>query len=245
MPTPGEERIGVIGAGIVGLAVARRLAQLRPDAQITVVDKESDVAVHQTGHNSGVVHAGIYYAPGSLKARLCTRGRGLLREFCDEHGIAYDECGKLVVARNDDELPKLREIERRAAENGVPGVRWLSGAELTEIEPAAVGAAALHSPHTAIVDYRAVARAMAEALAATGHEVRLGFEVTGLRRELGGEVVVCSADEAFAVDRLVVCAGLQTDRVARLAGDEKGPAIVPFRGEYYGWCPSASTWSAG
>ncbi|NYJ05355.1 L-2-hydroxyglutarate oxidase [Petropleomorpha daqingensis] len=237
MPTPGEERIGVIGAGIVGLAVARRLAQLRPDAQITVVDKESDVAVHQTGHNSGVVHAGIYYAPGSLKARLCTRGRGLLREFCDEHGIAYDECGKLVVARNDDELPKLREIERRAAENGVPGVRWLSGAELTEIEPAAVGAAALHSPHTAIVDYRAVARAMAEALAATGHEVRLGFEVTGLRRELGGEVVVCSADEAFAVDRLVVCAGLQTDRVARLAGDEKGPAIVPFRGEYYRLVP--------
>nr|WP_218859211.1 L-2-hydroxyglutarate oxidase [Petropleomorpha daqingensis] len=237
VPTPGEERIGVIGAGIVGLAVARRLAQLRPDAQITVVDKESDVAVHQTGHNSGVVHAGIYYAPGSLKARLCTRGRGLLREFCDEHGIAYDECGKLVVARNDDELPKLREIERRAAENGVPGVRWLSGAELTEIEPAAVGAAALHSPHTAIVDYRAVARAMAEALAATGHEVRLGFEVTGLRRELGGEVVVCSADEAFAVDRLVVCAGLQTDRVARLAGDEKGPAIVPFRGEYYRLVP--------
>ncbi|MGY1810080.1 L-2-hydroxyglutarate oxidase [Blastococcus sp. SYSU D00669] len=230
-------RIGVVGAGIVGLAVARRLAQLRPDARITVVDKEDDVAVHQTGHNSGVVHAGLYYAPGSLKAELCTRGRGLLREFCAEHGLAYDECGKLVIARNADELPALAEIERRATENGVPGLRRLSGAELTEVEPAAVGEAGLHSPRTAIVDYRAVARAMADELRQTGHDVRLGFEVTALRRELGGGVVVCSEEEAFAVDRLVVCAGLQTDRVSRLAGDEKGPAIVPFRGEYYRLVP--------
>ncbi|MGY1619969.1 L-2-hydroxyglutarate oxidase [Geodermatophilus sp. SYSU D00691] len=230
-------RIGVVGAGIVGLAVARRLAQLRPDARITVVDKEDDVAVHQTGRNSGVVHAGLYYAPGSLKAELCTRGRGLLREFCAEHGLAYDECGKLVIARNADELPALAEIERRATENGVPGLRRLSGAELTEIEPAAVGEAALHSPRTAIVDYRAVARAMADELRQIGHDVRLGFEVTALRRELGGGVVVCSEEEAFAVDRLVVCAGLQTDRVSRLAGDEKGPAIVPFRGEYYRLVP--------
>jgi L-2-hydroxyglutarate oxidase LhgO len=231
------ERFGIVGAGIVGLAVARRLAQLRPDAQITVVDKEDDVAVHQTGHNSGVVHAGLYYAPGSLKARLCTRGRGLLREFCAEHGLAYDECGKLVIARGDDELPALREIERRATENGVPGLRRLSRDGLREVEPAAAGTAALHSPRTAIVDYRAVARAMADELRASGHRVRLGFEVTALRRELGGGVVVCSAEEAFAVDRLVVCAGLQTDRVSRLAGDEKGPAIVPFRGEYYRLVP--------
>ena len=230
-------RIGIVGAGIVGLAVARRLGQLRPDAQLTVVDKEDDVAVHQTGHNSGVVHAGLYYAPGSLKAQLCTRGRSMLREFCAEQGLAYDECGKLVVARGDDDLPALREIERRATENRVPGLRWLSGSELTGIEPAAVGTAALHSPHTAIVDYRAIARAMAGELRATGHEVRLGFEVTALRRELGGGVVVCSADEAFAVDRLVVCAGLQADRVSRLAGDEEGPAIVPFRGEYYRLVP--------
>jgi L-2-hydroxyglutarate oxidase LhgO len=238
MPQPGGERIGVVGAGIVGLAVARRLAQLRPDARITVVDKETDVAVHQTGHNSGVVHAGLYYAPGSLKARLCTRGRGLLREFCAGHGLPYDECGKVVIARGDDELPALREIERRATENGVPGLRRLSGTELTEVEPAAVGAAALHSPHTAIVDYVAIARALAGELRALGHEVRLGFEVTELRRELGGGVVVCAAEEAFAVDRLVVCAGLQSDLVARLAGDEKGPAIVPFRGEYYRLVPS-------
>lgn len=233
-------RIGVIGAGIVGLAVARRLAQLRPDAQITVVDKEDDVAVHQTGHNSGVVHAGLYYQPGSLKAGLCTRGRGLLREFCAEHGLTHDECGKLVVARDAGELPALGEIERRATVNGVPGLRRLSGPELTEVEPEAVGAAALHSPHTAIVDFRAIARAMAGELRQQGHTVRLGFEVTAIRRELGGGVVVCSAEEAFAVDRLVVCAGLQTDRVSRLAGDQQNPAIVPFRGEYYRLVPERS-----
>ncbi|MGY1710438.1 L-2-hydroxyglutarate oxidase [Geodermatophilus sp. SYSU D00758] len=233
-------RIGVVGAGIVGLAVARRLARLRPDARITVVDKEQDVAVHQTGHNSGVVHAGLYYAPGSLKAELCTRGRGLLREFCAEHGLAYDECGKLVVARDDGEVPALREIERRATANGVPGLRWLSGVELREVEPEAVGAAALHSPRTAIVDFVAIARGMADELRDGGHEVRLGFEVTGVRRNLDGGVVVCSADEAFAVDRLVVCAGLQTDRVSRLAGDGPEPAIVPFRGEYYRLVPGRS-----
>ena len=230
-------RIGVVGAGIVGLAVARRLAQLRPDAQITVVDKETDVAAHQTGHNSGVVHAGLYYPPGSLKAQLCSRGRGLLQEFCREHGLAYDECGKLVVARRPDELPALQEIERRAAANGVPGLRWLTRDEMREVEPEVAGVAALHSPHTAIVDFPAIARAMAEELRQKGHEVRLGFEVTSVRRHVGGGVVVASADEALAVDRLVVCAGLQTDRVSRLAGDEEGPAIVPFRGEYYRLVP--------
>ncbi|MGY1734589.1 L-2-hydroxyglutarate oxidase [Geodermatophilus sp. SYSU D00684] len=231
------DRIGVVGAGIVGLAVARRLAELRPDVHVTVVDKEDDVAVHQTGHNSGVVHAGLYYAPGSLKARLCTRGRGLLREFCAEHGLAYDECGKLVVARRDDELPALDEIERRATANGVPGLRRLSAEGLREVEPEAAGVAALHSPHTAIVDFRAVARAMAGDLRDKGHDVRLGFEVTAVLPQVGGGVVVSSGREAFAVDRLVVCAGLQSDTVSRLAGDEAGPAIVPFRGEYYRLVP--------
>jgi L-2-hydroxyglutarate oxidase LhgO len=234
-------RIGVVGAGIVGLAVARRLAQLRPDAQLTVVDKEDDVAVHQTGHNSGVVHAGLYYPPGSLKAQLCTRGRELLREFCADHGLVYDECGKLVVARDESEIAALREIERRATANGVPGLRRLDGAALREIEPEAIGAAALHSPRTAIVDFRAVARAMAEDLRQKGHEIRLGFEVTAVRRQVGGGVAVCSDREALAVDRLVVCAGLQTDRVSRLAGDERGPAIVPFRGEYYRLLPGRSS----
>ena len=235
-----SQRIGVIGAGIVGLAVARRLAQVCPGARITVVDKERDVAVHQTGRNSGVVHAGLYYPPGSLKARLCTRGRELLREYCAEHALPYVECGKLVVARGPDELPALDEIERRARANGVPGLRRLSAAELADVEPEAVGAAALHSPRTAIVDYRAIARSLADGLRTAGHDVRLGFEVSALRREVGGGVVVCSDDEAVVVDRLVVCAGLQTDRVARLAGDDRGPAIVPFRGEYYRLVPERS-----
>jgi L-2-hydroxyglutarate oxidase LhgO len=221
----------VVGAGIVGLAVARRLAQLRPDARVTVLDKEDEVAVHQTGRNSGVVHAGLYYAPGSLKAELCARGRLLLREFCAEHGLPYEECGKVVVARTAEELPALAEIERRATANGVPGLRRLSGAELREVEPEVVGAAALHSPSTAIVDYRAVARAIAAELRGGGHEVRLGAEVTGLRRD-GARVVVRAGNEELEADRLVVCAGLHADRVARLAGDDAGPAIVPFRGEY-------------
>ncbi|MGY1814672.1 L-2-hydroxyglutarate oxidase [Blastococcus sp. SYSU D00820] len=226
------ERIGVVGAGIVGLAVARRLAQLRPDARVVVVDKEDDVAVHQTGHNSGVVHAGLYYPPGSLKARLCTRGRVLLQEFCAEHGLPYEECGKVVVARRDDELPALAGIERRATGNRVPGLRRLTAAELREVEPEAAGVAALHSPHTAIVDFRGVARAMAGDLRRQGHEVRLGFEVTAVLRQAGGGVVVTDGVEALPFDRLVVCAGLHSDRVSRLAGDEAGPAIVPFRGEY-------------
>lgn len=232
------ERIGIVGAGIVGLAVARRLAQVRAGAQITVVDKEHDVAVHQTGHNSGVVHAGLYYAPGSLKAELCGRGRALLRDFCADHGLAYQECGKVVVARTPEELPALDEIERRARANGVPGLRRLSAAQLREVEPEVVGVAALHSPRTAVVDFRAVARAMAGELREAGHDVRLGFEVTALERRRA--VLLRSGDESLAVDRLVVCAGLHSDLVARLAGDERGPAIVPFRGEYYRLLPERS-----
>jgi L-2-hydroxyglutarate oxidase LhgO len=231
-------RIGVVGAGIIGLAVARRLTQLRPDATVTVLDKEDQIAAHQTGRNSGVAHAGLYYAPGSLKATLCRRGIGMLQEFCAERGITYDECGKVVIARTDAEITPLREIERRATANGVPGLRWLSAAELREIEPHAAGVAALHSPHTAIVDFPAVARAFADDVIKAGGTVRLGFEVAAIR--VGSSVTVHAAaghDPAAEFDRLVVCAGLQSDRVARLAGDTDGPAIVPFRGEYYRLVP--------
>lgn len=237
-------RIGVIGAGIIGLAVARELGRRLPDARITVLDKEHAIAAHQTGHNSGVVHAGLYYTPGSLKARLCRRGTGLLREYCQEKGLKYDECGKLVIAATDGEVAGLREIERKATENGVPGLRWLDRAALREIEPHADGVAALHSPHTAITDFPAVARAFADDVTAAGGRVRLGVEITrvsrrgdlvrvgGLAYEAGGSAP--RADTVvFEFDRLVVCAGLYADRVGRLAGDEPGPAIVPFRGEYY------------
>ncbi|WP_067491960.1 L-2-hydroxyglutarate oxidase [Actinomadura hibisca] len=225
-------RIGVIGAGILGLAVARRLTQVRPDARVTVLDKEDRIAAHQTGHNSGVAHAGLYYAPGSLKATLCRRGIGLLKEYCQDRGLPYLECGKVVVARSIAELEPLLEIERRATANGVPGLRRLRGGELREIEPHAAGVAALHSPTTAIVDFPAVARAYADDVRVAGGEVRLGFEVTRLRRA-GERVVVVAPGEELVFDRLVVCAGLQSDRVARLAGDAPEPAIVPFRGEYY------------
>jgi L-2-hydroxyglutarate oxidase LhgO len=230
-----EQRIGVVGAGILGLAVARELTAR--GATVTVLDKEGHVAAHQTGHNSGVAHAGLYYQPGSLKARLCRRGIGLLEKFCADHDLPYDECGKLVIARSPAELPALREIQRRATENGVPGLRWLSGtAELREIEPHAVGVAALHSQHTAIVDFSAVTRALAADLQAAGGSVRLGFEVVRIEPR-AAEVLVSAPDATLAFDGLVVCAGLQSDRVARLAGDTPGPAIIPFRGEYYRLVP--------
>lgn len=234
-----EQRIGVVGAGILGLAVARELTAR--GATVTVLDKEGRVAAHQTGHNSGVAHAGLYYEPGSLKARLCRRGIGLLEKFCAEHELPYQECGKLVIARSPAELPALREIQRRATENGVPGLRWLSGpAELREIEPHAVGVAALHSPHTAIVDFAAVTRALAAEVAAAGGTVRLGFEVVRITPG-SSEVLVSSPGDTLAFDRLVVCAGLQSDRVARLAGDAAGPAIIPFRGEYYRLVPARTS----
>jgi L-2-hydroxyglutarate oxidase LhgO len=232
----GAQRIGVVGAGIIGLAVARRLAQLRPAAVVTVLEKEQDVATHQTGRNSGVVHAGIYYAPGSLKARLCRRGVGLLRAYCEEHGIPYAECGKLVVAVEEQEVARLRELERRARANGVPGVRWLDARQLGEVEPHVAGAAGLHSPTTAITDFRAVAQALRSDVLAAGGRVLLRAEVGDIRVR-GGTVRVTAGDDELELDRLVVCAGLHSDRLARRAGDARDPTIVPFRGEYYRLVP--------
>ena len=220
-------RYAVIGAGIVGLATAREIKRRRPQDEVVVLEKEGAVARHQTSHNSGVVHAGLYYQPGSLKAQLCARGRMLLKEYCEEHGLPYVECGKVVVACDESEIPALRRLEERATANGVPGLRWVDRAGLAEIEPHARGVAALHSPRTAIVDFAAVARALADEV-----DVRVGFEVTGFRRRPGGVTVVGTGGEVRA-DKVVVCAGLQSDRVATLAGDGAGPSIVAFRGEYW------------
>ena len=222
-------RCAVVGAGIIGLATAREL-RLRGH-EVVVLEKEGAVAQHQTSHNSGVVHAGIYYPPGTLKARLCTRGRALLKEYCDEQAIPYVECGKVVVAADESQVPGLRELEARATANAVPSLRWLDRAGLNEIEPHAGGVAALHSPRTAIVDFAQVARSLAADL-----DVRLGFEVTGFKEHAGGVTVTGASGEVHA-DRVVVCAGLQSDRVARLAGDTDGPAIVAFRGEYWQLVP--------
>ena len=221
----------MIGAGIVGLAVARELARRRPDASVVVWEKENRVGAHQTGRNSGVVHAGIYYRPGSLKAELCTRGRRMLEEYAAEHGLPYDACGKLVVAVDARELGRLDALERTATQNAVPGLRRVGPGEIAELEPHAAGLVALHSPLTAITDYAAVAETMASELRAGGGVVRTSSAVTGISRTTGG-ILVAWGDEAERVDRLVVCAGLQADRVSRWVDGEDDPRIVPFRGEY-------------
>ncbi|MFF0307150.1 L-2-hydroxyglutarate oxidase [Streptosporangium sp. NPDC004379] len=223
--------VGVVGAGIVGLAVARQVA-LAGDATVTVLDKEDRVAAHQTGHNSGVVHAGIYYRPGSLKARLCREGAAMLREYCAEHRIPYDEVGKLVIASTAAERPGLRDIAERARANGVPGIAELDALALREVEPDAVGVAAVHSPHTAIADFPAVARRLARDVEELGGSVLLSHPVRALRQTSGG-VDVLAGERRLRFDRLIVCAGLGTDAVARMAGAPGDVRIVPFRGEYY------------
>lgn len=225
----GGRRFAVVGGGIVGAAVARRLLQVRPDAQVTLLEKENALAQHQTGHNSGVVHAGLYYAPGSLKARLCRHGVSMLREYCGEHGITYEECGKVLVALDDAEQRRLRAIHERALANQVPAIRMVGPGELREIEPHVRGVAGLHSPHTAIVDYAAVTRCLAADAHTAGADVRTGFEVVGLQAR-SGEVVVHGSDGSAAFDQVVVCAGLPADRVAALAGGDADPRIIPFRG---------------
>lgn len=226
-----DETIGIVGAGIVGLAIGREITLRRPGTKVVVLEKENDVALHQTGHNSGVVHAGIYYTPGSLKAELCTRGRSLLKEYCQERRIAYDECGKLVVAVRADEMGRLDDLEKRARENAVPGLRRVDPAGIREIEPHAAGLAALHSPETAITDFPGVARAFADDIVAAGGEVRFTWPVDGISAQ-GGRTEITSGENRLVVDRLIVCAGIHSDKVARLAGDQQEPIIIPFRGEY-------------
>lgn len=225
------ETYGVVGGGIVGLAVARELARRRPGARVAVFEKEDRLAAHQSGHNSGVVHAGIYYQPGSDKARLCTRGRGLMEDYLAEHRLPYARCGKLVVALDQSELGRFEELARRAGANGVPGLRRVTAAEIPQIEPYAVGLAALHSPATGITDYAAVARSLAAEVISTGGAVHLNSPVLAIRERARG-VEFATAENRFRVDRLILCAGLQADRVARLAGRAPAPRIVPFRGEY-------------
>ncbi|NUS06569.1 MAG: L-2-hydroxyglutarate oxidase, partial [Nonomuraea sp.] len=225
------EKIGVVGAGIVGLAVARELAAAR-GAEVTVLEKEARVGAHQTGHNSGVVHAGIYYQPGSLKATLCREGVALLRAYCAEHELPYREVGKLVVASSRAERAALRALAERARANGVPGIAELDALGLREIEPHAVGVAAIHSPHTAIADFPAVARRLALDVAELGGSVRLSHPVRAIRETSRG-VQVLAARRRFTFDRLVVCGGLGTDTVAAMAGMPGEVRIVPFRGEYY------------
>ena len=234
-----SRRVAVVGGGIIGAAVARHLAHRVDQAEVTLFEKEDGLAGHQTGHNSGVVHAGLYYEPGSLKARLCRRGVSLLQEFAQEHQITYDECGKIVVALEDGELSRLENIYERSVANGVPGVRMIDADEIREIEPHSRGLRALHSPHTAIIDYRAVTDALGEDLRAAGGTVRLGEEVTHVDEHDSGVRLITPVDhQDFHL--VIACAGLQSDRVARQAGESRDPRIVPFYGDYFLLSPEKS-----
>jgi L-2-hydroxyglutarate oxidase LhgO len=223
-------RYVIVGGGILGLATARQLATQDGSNDVIVLEREHAIASHQTSHNSGVVHAGIYYAPGSLKARLCRRGLGLLRDFCAAHDLAYDACGKVVVATREEEVEPLQRLAERATANGVPGLRWLKEHELTEIEPSVRGVAGLHSPETAIADFAAVARAFAQQIADAGGEIRTGAGVARVNHDATVELTDGSRLNA---DRVIVCAGLQADRLAIASGEPAEPRIVPFRGEYW------------
>ena len=224
--------ITIVGAGIVGLATAMELVKRRPDLKIVVLDKENQVAGHQTGNNSGVIHAGLYYKPGSLKAQMAVEGARLMVEFCQEHDLPYELCGKVVVAMNEEELPRLEELYRRGTANGVPGLTKISAEQIQEYEPHGIGVAALWSPNTGIVDYVAVTSKYAEIVQAGGGEIRLGTEVKGIE-ERPGELIVKTSGGEVTSRTLINCAGLQSDLVAKMMGDIGGLRIVPFRGEYY------------
>jgi L-2-hydroxyglutarate oxidase len=230
--------VGVIGAGILGLAVARELTIRFPGLAVTVLEKEDHVAAHQSGHNSGVLHAGVYYQPGSLKATLCRRGAAMTREFCLDNGVRLSELGKLIVATSERELAGLAEIERRATRNQVPGIRRLSSAQITEIEPCTRGVAALHSPHTAAVDFVGMCQALARTVTAAGGTLLLRTPVTSLR-ESGSGVRVRTPAAEWTFDYVIVCAGLTGDTLAASLGTPGDLRVVPFRGEYFELQPAA------
>ena len=229
----------VVGGGIVGLATALALTERLGRLSVVVLEKEPEVGRHQTGHNSGVIHSGIYYRPGSLKARLCVQGAAWMKAFCDAHGIRWEACGKVVVARTAEELPRLEALYRQGQANGVAGLTLLDRDGLRRVEPHAVGVAALHSPSTAIVDFREVAACMAELLRQRNVQVLTGAPLVAVGSVAGGLEAVTPAERVRA-SLLVNCAGLYCDHVARLAGVEPPVRIIPFRGEYYRLAPPAA-----
>ena len=222
----------VIGAGIVGMAVSRELLSRYPRLRLAVLDKEPSVGQHQTGHNSGVLHSGIYYAPGSLKAKLCVEGQRELYAYCAQKGIPTDRCGKVIVASNETELPRLENLLQRGQANGVEGLEMIGPERLREIEPHCVGVKALFSPNTGIVDFSRVVRAYADDVQKAGGDVLPGYGVDAISERPGRVILQTQAGEVEA-PHVVACAGLHSDRVARLSGAPRDPRIVPFRGDYW------------
>ena len=232
--------VAIVGGGIVGLATAHALLERRPDLTVAVLEKEAELATHQSGHNSGVIHAGLYYPPGSTKARLCVQGKAELEAYCQRRAIPYESVGKLVVAVDERELPRLARLRKRAVANGVPGLEEVGRERIAELEPHAIGLRALWSPTTGIVDFRRVALALADDVRAAGGRIHCSREVAGLLDQ-AGEVVVRTDGGDLLAGGLIACAGLQADRVAAMTGPSNGPItrIVPFRGDYYTLRPDA------
>jgi (S)-2-hydroxyglutarate dehydrogenase len=228
----------VVGGGIIGLAVAHQILQRVPDAKVCLLEKESDVSIHQSGRNSGVLHAGLYYKPGSLKARLAVTGLKRMLAFCQQNGIAHEQCGKLVVATSESELPRLQELLARGKANGLQRLRWLGPEESREREPHVAAVAAVEVPEEGIADYKAVCQALANAIQARGGQVIRGAEVTALRRH-NHSWTVTTPNHELRAQYLINCAGLHCDRVMALTGELPATRIVPFRGEYFQLAPEA------
>lgn len=229
--------LAIIGAGIVGLATAYQYTERHPDHRVIILEKEARIAAHQTGHNSGVLHSGIYYKPGSLKAKNCREGKKAMEAFCEEEGIDYEICGKVIVALTEDELPTLQNIYERGQANGVT-CRMIGKAELDDIEPHTAGIAAIHVPESGIVNYRQVSRRLAERIQERGGEIRTKARAQAILRS-NGHVIVETTAGTFSAEHLINCAGLYSDKVTRMTGQNPPANIVPFRGEYYELKPSA------
>jgi (S)-2-hydroxyglutarate dehydrogenase len=230
----------IIGAGVIGLAVALEITRRFPRQRLLVLEKEDRVAAHQSGHNSGVIHSGVYYKPGSLKASLCVTGAAAMVEFCRENDIPHKVCGKVIVATHEEELPGLQELRRRGEANGLTGLRLIGPEQLREIEPHATGLQALVVPSTGVTDYAVVCKKYTELIAANGGTVLTSSAAKAIRRSRN-EVVVETPRGAFSANYLINCTGLYSDRITRLSGDNAGVMIVPFRGEYYDLVPERAS----
>jgi (S)-2-hydroxyglutarate dehydrogenase len=225
--------VAIIGGGIVGLATARALLEQFPALKLVLCEKETELGRHQTGHNSGVIHSGIYYKPGSFKARLCVEGVRLMMDFCEAHAIKYDRCGKVIVATSQDEVGRLTTLFERGTANGVPGLTMIDAARVREIEPHVRAVAGIHSPNTAIVDYGQVTAGLGRDLVAAGVTIEYNFPISAITRVRGGGLAVSTRQHTITANKLINCAGLYSDVIARLAGADTEVQIIPFRGEYY------------
>ncbi len=238
--TDSRYNVVVIGAGVVGLAVGLEITRRFPQLRLLVVEKEDRVARHQSGHNSGVIHSGVYYKPGSLKARLCVTGAAAMVEFCCEHGIPHNVCGKVIVATTANELPRLEDLYRRGQANGLSGLRLIGPDAMREFEPHARGLKALFVPSTGVTDYALVCEKYAELISAAGGSVLTSAAVTGIKRS-ADEIILETPRGAFSTEAVINCAGLFSDRISQMADDTPSAKIVPFRGEYYEIVPARAS----